>query len=106
MVAAPIIVALTHRAVEGAWARYGDALRIDGASRSRTLPHLLAIVRAEVMTAVLAGFRPHDFGGRSHPTGRRQYPRLDPNHDDRDRTANEPGLPLAGRRPWRSASWH
>lgn len=56
ILAAPIIIGLTHRAAERAWARYGDALRIDGASRLRATPHVIAIVRAEVMTAVLAGF--------------------------------------------------
>ena len=56
ILATPIIIALTHRAAERAWARYGDALRIDGAARMRAMPHILAVARAEVMTAVLAGF--------------------------------------------------
>lgn len=56
ILATPIIIALTHRAAERAWARYGDALRIDGASRMQAMPHILAVTRAEVMTAVLAGF--------------------------------------------------
>ncbi len=56
ILAAPIIIALVHRAAERVWARFGDALRNDGASRTQTLPHVLAIARAEVITAVLAGF--------------------------------------------------
>jgi tungstate transport system permease protein len=56
LLAVPIITALVHRAAERAWARYGDAMLDAGASRRRALPHVLAIVRAEVITAVLAGF--------------------------------------------------
>jgi tungstate transport system permease protein len=56
VLAAPIITALVHRAAERAWARYGDSLLNAGASRTRALPHVLAIARAEVITAVLAGF--------------------------------------------------
>jgi tungstate transport system permease protein len=56
VLAAPIITALVHRAAERAWGRYGDALLNAGASRMRALPHVLAITRAEVTTAVLAGF--------------------------------------------------
>ena len=56
ILAAPIITALVHRAAERAWGRYGDSLLNAGASRIRALPHMLAITRAEVTTAVLAGF--------------------------------------------------
>jgi tungstate transport system permease protein len=54
--ATPIIGALSHRAVQGPWNDYGDALRIDGATRLRTIPILLTIARLSVLTAVLAGF--------------------------------------------------
>jgi tungstate transport system permease protein len=54
--ATPIIGALVHRAVEGPWNNYGDALRIDGATRLRAIPMLLAMARLPVLTAVLAGF--------------------------------------------------
>lgn len=54
--ATPIITALVHRASERAWARYGDELTSDGASRLQALPQILAIVRADLLTAVLAGF--------------------------------------------------
>jgi len=54
--ATPIITALVHRASERAWARYGDELTCDGASRFQALPHILAIVRADLLTAILAGF--------------------------------------------------
>jgi tungstate transport system permease protein len=56
ILAMPIITALVHRASERAWARYGDELTSDGASRMQAIPHILAIVRAELLTAVLAGF--------------------------------------------------
>ena len=54
--AMPIIIAMVHRACERAWARYGDELIADGASRLQSLPHMLMIIRAELITAVLAGF--------------------------------------------------
>jgi tungstate transport system permease protein len=54
--AVPIIAALVHRASERAWARYGDELVSDGASKLQAIPQILAIIRAEVLTATLAGF--------------------------------------------------
>lgn len=56
LLAAPIITALVHRASERAWARYGDELTSDGASRLQSMPQILAIIRAELLTAILAGF--------------------------------------------------
>jgi tungstate transport system permease protein len=56
ILAAPIITALVHRAAERAWSRYSDSLLNAGASRIQALPHMLLITRAEVITAVLAGF--------------------------------------------------
>ncbi len=56
VLAVPIIAALVHRASERAWARYGDELIMDGASRLEAIPQILAIVRADLLTAVLAGF--------------------------------------------------
>jgi tungstate transport system permease protein len=56
ILAAPIITALVHRASERAWARYGDELICDGASRIQSIPQILLIIRAELLTAVLAGF--------------------------------------------------
>ena len=56
VLAMPIITALVHRASERAWARYGDELTSDGASRLQAMPQILAIIRAETITAVLAGF--------------------------------------------------
>ncbi len=106
ILAAPIIIGLTHRAAERAWARYGDALRIDGASRLRATPHVIAIVRAEVMTAVLAGFgRTISEVGAIILVGG-NIRGLTSNHDYSDCAANEPGLPPAGRRPGRGAGWH
>jgi tungstate transport system permease protein len=54
--AMPIIGALTHRALQGPWIEYGDALRVDGANRMRVIPMLLLIARPPVLTALLAGF--------------------------------------------------
>src|SRR5216684_3097958 len=54
--AIPIITALVHRASERAWARYGDELIADGATRLQAAPQILMIVRADLVTAILAGF--------------------------------------------------
>jgi tungstate transport system permease protein len=56
LLAAPIITALAHRAVEEPWQEYGGALRADGATRLRSIAILLVIARRSVVTAVLAGF--------------------------------------------------
>jgi tungstate transport system permease protein len=56
LLAVPIITALVHRAAERAWARYGDELIADGASGAQSLPQILAIIRADLLTAILAGF--------------------------------------------------
>ncbi len=56
LLALPIVTALAHRAVEEVWATYGRALQASGASRLRSIPHLLAMGRAQAITAVLAGF--------------------------------------------------
>ncbi len=56
LLAVPIITALVHRASERAWARYGDELICDGASRMQSMPQILAIVNADLLTAILAGF--------------------------------------------------
>ncbi len=56
ILAIPIITALVHRASERAWARYGDELTADGATRLQAVPQILMIIRAELVTAILAGF--------------------------------------------------
>jgi tungstate transport system permease protein len=56
LLATPIITALAHRAIESPWREYGGALRVDGATRLRTIAMLLAIARPSVVTAILAGF--------------------------------------------------
>lgn len=56
VLAFPIVTALTHRASEELWTRYGDALMDLGASRWRAVPALLAMGRLSMLTAVLAGF--------------------------------------------------
>jgi tungstate transport system permease protein len=52
----PIVAALAHRTLEGLWAEYGDALRADGASRTRAACELLLIGRGALVTAFLAAF--------------------------------------------------
>ena len=54
--ALPIVTALTHRAAEVQWREYGDALMDLGASRWRAVPAVIAMARAAMLTAVLAGF--------------------------------------------------
>jgi len=54
--AAPIVTALVHDATADVWSEYGAALQVDGATRPQAIPHLLAIGRNRVVTAVLAGF--------------------------------------------------
>ena len=56
ILALPIVTALAHRAAEERWSAYGDALMDLGASRFRAVPTLIAMARAAMLTAVLAGF--------------------------------------------------
>jgi tungstate transport system permease protein len=56
LLATPIIAALAHRAFEAAWAQFGGALRVFGATRLRAIPTLIALCRRALVTAVLAGF--------------------------------------------------
>lgn len=56
ILALPIVVALSHRAMEGVWESYGDDLLVSGATRLRAIPHLLTIGRMGALTASLAGF--------------------------------------------------
>jgi tungstate transport system permease protein len=53
---APIVIALLHRALEAHWLQYGDMLRMDGASRWRSIGVLFAIGRNALLTAFLAAF--------------------------------------------------
>jgi tungstate transport system permease protein len=54
--ATPIVIALVHRSVATLWSEYGDMLRIDGASRGRTIWELSMIGRSALLTAFLAAF--------------------------------------------------
>jgi tungstate transport system permease protein len=56
VLALPIVTALAHRAAEERWTTYGDALMDLGASRLHAVPALIAMARAAMLTAVLAGF--------------------------------------------------
>lgn len=54
--ALPIVIALAHRTLVDVWAGYGDALQVDGASRLRCIPPIMAIGREGLLTAFLAAF--------------------------------------------------
>jgi tungstate transport system permease protein len=56
LLATPIVTALVHSASADLWAEYGAALQVDGATRLRAIPHLLAMTGTRLVTAVLAGF--------------------------------------------------
>jgi tungstate transport system permease protein len=56
LLATPIVVALVHRPATLLWAEYGDLARIDGLSTARSVGLLLALGRASLLTAFLAGF--------------------------------------------------
>jgi len=56
LLALPIVAALAHRAADGIWRIYGDDLRVSGADPLRAILTVLAIGRAEMLTATLAGF--------------------------------------------------
>jgi tungstate transport system permease protein len=56
LLALPIVVALSHRAMTGIWHEFGDQLLVDGSRRLQAIPHLLSIGRQSAMTASLAGF--------------------------------------------------
>ena len=54
--ATPIVIALVHRALSTLWSDYGDIMRADGASLSRSIRELFIIGRAALLTAFLAAF--------------------------------------------------
>ena len=56
VLALPIVIALTHRLTEHLWKEHGDPLRIDGASRGRSILELLRMGRAGLLTAFLFAF--------------------------------------------------
>jgi tungstate transport system permease protein len=56
VLALPIVTALAHRAAEERWREYGDALMDLGASKLRAVPTVIAMARAAMLTAALAGF--------------------------------------------------
>ncbi|HZZ63706.1 MAG TPA: ABC transporter permease [Roseiarcus sp.] len=55
LLALPIVVALSHRAMVGVWETYGDDLLVSGATRLQAIPHLLRIGQMDALTASLAG---------------------------------------------------
>jgi tungstate transport system permease protein len=56
VLALPIVAALVHTAIIDLWVEYGPALQVDGATRLRAIPHLLAIAQQRLLSAFLAGF--------------------------------------------------
>src|SRR6202049_5054961 len=56
LLATPIVVALVHRAMAVLWAEYGDVMRVDGASKGRSIRELFMIGRGALLTAFLAAF--------------------------------------------------
>jgi tungstate transport system permease protein len=52
----PIVIALVHRLMVDAWASYGDAFLVDGASRPCAAWQLMRISREGMLTAFLAAF--------------------------------------------------
>lgn len=56
ILATPIVLALSHRAVAALWSNYGDLLRTDGASVWRSMLELFVIGRDALLTAFLAAF--------------------------------------------------
>lgn len=50
----PIVVAIVHRATQEQWARHRDAFQVAGATRLKTIPHLLRLAKQSVLTAILA----------------------------------------------------
>ncbi len=56
VLATPIVVALVHRAMALLWSEYGDVMRVDGASKGRSIRELFLIGRGALLTAFLAAF--------------------------------------------------
>jgi len=56
LLATPIVAALVHRAMAMLWTEYGDVMRVDGASKVRSIRELFVIGRSALLTAFLAAF--------------------------------------------------
>lgn len=56
VLAAPIALAVAHRALAPLWAEHGDALRMDGAGPARALLELARMARGALVTVFLAAF--------------------------------------------------
>jgi len=56
VLATPIVVVLVHRALAALWAEYGDAMRVDGAAKGRSVYELFVIGHSAMLTAFLAAF--------------------------------------------------
>jgi tungstate transport system permease protein len=56
VLATPIVIALVHRATVPLWSRYGELLRIDGASTTQKIVVFFKLGRGALLTAFLAAF--------------------------------------------------
>ena len=52
----PIVIALVHRPAAVLWSEYGDLMRVDGLSKTRSIRLLFMIGRSSLLTAFLAAF--------------------------------------------------
>jgi tungstate transport system permease protein len=52
----PIVIALVHRPTALLWLEYGDLMRVDGLSKTRSIQLLFLIGRGSLLTAFLAAF--------------------------------------------------
>src|SRR5437762_4033683 len=56
VLATPIVVVLVHRPLAALWAEYGDAMRVDGGAKGRSVYELFVIGHSAMLTAFLAAF--------------------------------------------------
>ena len=85
ILALPIVIALVHRPAVGHWHAYGEALLVDGASRLRTIWPLMEYRPRWIADRVSGRLWSRHRRSRRHHYCRRQYPRLYPHDDHRDR---------------------
>jgi tungstate transport system permease protein len=56
ILATPIVIALSHRLLAIYWSRYGDALKMTGASQTRSGATLVAMARGALVTVFFTAF--------------------------------------------------
>ncbi len=103
---APIIAALTRQTMEDLWSEYRDELAAMDVGPLGRIATLIWDGRFSLVTALLAGFgRAAAEVGAVHHRGR-QYRRLHPHHDDRDRAGDLEGRSAARHRARPRADRH